>query len=219
MPEITSRDPGLKPELLNNRIVSCLDPTSRQILSKEGGLLQQKFFVNERTSFTFFLSGCITLFTVMAVVQPVRAATGGGNWFRPAGVSESVQSNLTAEEAAMLQMINGERVRDGLNKLKPDSQLTGLAREKSRDMVSANYFGHMSPKFGTVYDQLQQSGIVYRTVAENLVGAPGYRRAHASIMNSPAHRSNVLNPSFTRIGIGIIKGGPYGKMVTQILID
>lgn len=181
--------------------------------------MQQKVLLNTRTCFTFFLSGWLILLGVGAVAQPARAATDGGHWFRTTGVSEPAEADLTAEEAAMLQLINGERVRNGLAKLKPDPRLTGLAREKSRDMVSANYFGHISQKLGTVYDQLQQKGIVYRTVAENLVGAHGYRRAHESIMSSPAHRSNVLNPSFTRIGIGIVKGGPYGKMVTQILID
>ena len=32
----------------------------------------------------------------------------------------------------------------------------------------------------------------------------------------PHHRANILNPSYSEIGIGIINGGPYGKMITQL---
>ncbi|HLN60492.1 MAG TPA: CAP domain-containing protein [Symbiobacteriaceae bacterium] len=37
-------------------------------------------------------------------------------------------------------------------------------------------------------------------------------------MNSPGHRANILKPEFTKIGIGIVSGGPYGLMVTQQFI-
>jgi uncharacterized protein YkwD len=37
-------------------------------------------------------------------------------------------------------------------------------------------------------------------------------------MQSAGHRKNILNPSFTHIGIGIVKGGPYGTMFTQMFI-
>ena len=53
---------------------------------------------------------------------------------------------------------------------------------------------------------------------ENLAGAPTVERAHSGLMNSPGHRANILNPNFTHVGIGIVDGGPYGKMYTQTFI-
>lgn len=166
-----------------------------------------------RPGFRLSITGLITLISVFITFQPVWATTGSQLSCLAA------PGNLTPEESAMLQMVNSARKQAGLEKLQFDPDLARLARAKSRDMVANNYFGHRSPQLGTIYDQLQQTGIVYRIVAENLAGAPGYRRAQLSIMKSPAHRSNVLNPSFTRIGIGIVQGGPYGKMVTQIFTD
>jgi uncharacterized protein YkwD len=37
-------------------------------------------------------------------------------------------------------------------------------------------------------------------------------------MDSPGHRENILRPEFTRIGIGVISAGAYGRMVTQLFI-
>jgi uncharacterized protein YkwD len=37
-------------------------------------------------------------------------------------------------------------------------------------------------------------------------------------MLSDGHRRNILNPAFDHVGIGIIEGGPYGIMFTQMFI-
>ncbi|TCL60290.1 uncharacterized protein YkwD [Hydrogenispora ethanolica] len=128
-------------------------------------------------------------------------------------------SVLTREEQELVLLINQERSHTGLPELEIDPILVKLAQAKSRDMVSENYFGHISERLGTVYDQLKRAGYVYQAVAENLTGAPNYRKAHARLMSSSSHRGNLLNPRFTRIGVGIVKGGPFGEMITEILVD
>lgn len=65
---------------------------------------------------------------------------------------------------------------------------------------------------------MKAEGISYKTAGENLAGAPSVDHAHTSLMNSAGHRRNILNPAFTHIGIGIINGGPYGMMFTQMFI-
>jgi uncharacterized protein YkwD len=94
-------------------------------------------------------------------------------------------------------------------------RLVETARAKSRDLIEENYFGHISPKLGSPFEQMQRAGISYRYAGENLAGAPTVDRAHAALMKSPGHRANILSPHFTRIGVGIVDGGPYGKMFTQ----
>ncbi|HOJ78441.1 MAG TPA: CAP domain-containing protein [Bacillota bacterium] len=125
---------------------------------------------------------------------------------------------LTPEEEVMVKLINQERMEAGLEKLELDVTLIELARCKSTDMVRYNYFGHCSERLGTIYQQLESEKIIYDVVAQNLVGAPNCIKAFQRLMRSPVHRSNILNPNVKKLGIGIIKGGPYGKMITQIFL-
>lgn len=127
--------------------------------------------------------------------------------------------NLTREEARMFELINQERAKAGLSQLEVDPTLTKLARDKSLDMVGHNYFGHYSERFGTIHDQMKAENISYNNAAENLAGGPDLTKTLCRLLASPAHRSNILNPKFKRIGIGIVKGSPYGKMITQIFVD
>lgn len=131
----------------------------------------------------------------------------------------SREIKLTPEEARIFELINQERAKAGLPQLKIDSVLTELAREKSWDMVSHNYFGHYSERLGTIHDQLKLKAVPYCKAAENLAGGPNLSKTFRRLLASPAHRSNLLNPNFKRIGIGIAKGSAYGKMMTQVFVD
>lgn len=130
----------------------------------------------------------------------------------PAGLAYQ----LNSEESAMLAMVNRERVKAGLYVLSLDPALTRLARSKAQDMVDLNYFRHTSPTYGSAFDMMGAAGISFRTAGENLAKAPSAERAFSALMNSPGHRANILNPSFTSIGIGMIEGGPYRKIFVQL---
>ncbi|MDI3522493.1 MAG: hypothetical protein PWP43_675 [Bacillota bacterium] len=127
----------------------------------------------------------------------------------------ALRTGLTVDEARMVELVNQERAKAGLKPLAVDMRLVETARAKSRDLIEENYFGHISPKLGSPFEQMQRAGISYRYAGENLAGAPTVDRAHAALMKSPGHRANILSPHFTRIGVGIVDGGPYGKMFTQ----
>jgi uncharacterized protein YkwD len=181
----------------------------------------RKFFY-PKTLLIFGWAALLAVTGMVFEVKPVEAATGHNDWSEWAAADHTGATGndcLTAEEIAMFRIINRSRTQKGLPQLELDPKLTAVARTKSRDMVDYHYFGHLSGRLGSVYDQLERDGIVYRIVGENLVGAPGYRRAQQSIMNSPAHRGNVLNANFTKIGVGIAAGGAYRKIFTQIFVD
>ncbi|MBE3519272.1 MAG: hypothetical protein IMW97_03095 [Firmicutes bacterium] len=125
---------------------------------------------------------------------------------------------LAPEEAEMLELVNAERTKRGLKPLTVDFRLVELARKKSQDMIDKNYFGHYSPTYGSPFDMMKSAGIEYRLAGENLAGAPDAATAHKALMNSEGHRRNILNPGFTKIGIGAAKGGPYGIVFTQMFI-
>jgi uncharacterized YkwD family protein len=128
------------------------------------------------------------------------------------------ESILSADEQQMLNLVNQERKQSGLNELRIHEGLVKLARLKSKDMIDLGYFAHQSPTYGSPFDMMRNAGIAYSYVGENLAGAPTAARAHTSLMNSPGHRANILNPNYTHVGIGIVNGGNYGKMFTQMFI-
>lgn len=132
--------------------------------------------------------------------------------------SDTIRS-ITPEEEAMVKLLNQERAKAGLPELELDLVLVALARAKSDDMVTANYFGHLSEKLGTVYQQLAAIDYQYQAAVENLVTATNVFKAHELIMQSQLHRSNVLNENYQKVGVGISKGADCGKMITQIFVD
>lgn len=127
-------------------------------------------------------------------------------------------AGLTAEEQRMLSLVNAERAKTGLSPLGANLKLTEVARLKARDMIAKNYFSHTSPTYGSPFDMMKRFGITYRYAGENLAGAPLVDTAHTNLMNSPGHRANILNANYNEVGIGIISGGPYGKMFVQMFI-
>jgi uncharacterized YkwD family protein len=127
-------------------------------------------------------------------------------------------AKLTPNEEEMLRLLNGERVKKGLNPLKVDMEITKVARLKSQDMIDNSYFSHNSPTYGSPFDMMKQYGVKYIYAGENLAGNPSIANAHESLMNSQGHRENILNSNFTHIGIGVKEGGQYGKMCTQMFV-
>lgn len=126
---------------------------------------------------------------------------------------------LTSEEAVALQLVNQARVEAGLPPLIADPVLTDLARKKSHDMVVNKYFSHDSPTYGTAYQMEVAAGIRAPVMgAENIAKARNARYAHAMFMSSQGHRTNILNPRHTHVGIGIVANGAYGIAETQMFI-
>ncbi|AEF93485.1 SCP-like extracellular [Desulfotomaculum nigrificans CO-1-SRB] len=56
--------------------------------------------------------------------------------------TQTIGNVNTADEQAMLNLINKERVANGLQPLTADAKLTEVARLKAKDMIANNYFGH-----------------------------------------------------------------------------
>lgn len=118
-------------------------------------------------------------------------------------------------ETNMLRLVNSERIKAGLNILKPDPELTKVARIHSVDMFQRGYFSHVSPDDKGPFDRMRDHGVKFTNAGENLALAPTLDIAHNGLMHSPGHRANILRPEFGRLGIGIVDGGKYGLMISQ----
>lgn len=121
-------------------------------------------------------------------------------------------------ESAMVDLVNTERAKVGLEALKVDSELTRLARLKSADIVKLNYFSHTSPTYGSPFEMMRAAGVPYSYAGENLAAASSLELALDGLMQSTGHRDNILRREFTHIGIGVVEGGPYGYVFTQMFV-
>ncbi|MBO5338233.1 MAG: SafA/ExsA family spore coat assembly protein [Clostridia bacterium] len=121
-----------------------------------------------------------------------------------------MDSTVQAYENEVVRLVNIERDKQGLKPLVSDWQLSRVARYKSQDMQDNGYFSHNSPTYGSPFDMMKSFGISYRTAGENI--ARGQRTPKEVVnawMNSSGHRANILNSSFTKIGVGYAKDGNY----------
>lgn len=128
-------------------------------------------------------------------------------------------TQFTADETAensMIVLVNKERTSRGLNTLIFDSKLREPARNHSMDMFKKGYFSHYSPEGDSVVERAAKYQIDYMIIGENLAYAPSLQLAHQGLMNSPGHRANILSPDFRKIGVGVMNGGVYGFMFTQV---
>jgi uncharacterized protein YkwD/uncharacterized membrane protein required for colicin V production len=118
-------------------------------------------------------------------------------------------------ETQMLALVNEERTKRGLPPVKADPEMTRVARAHSVDMFARGYFSHYTPERKDPFDRMRSANVKFLTAGENLALGRTLKICHEGLMNSPGHRANILNPSFGRLGIGIMDGGIYGLMISQ----
>ena len=119
-------------------------------------------------------------------------------------------NTVSSFEQQVVDLVNQARKQNGLNPLTLNTKLSDIARMKSQDMLDKGYFDHNSPTYGTPFQMMTNNGISYRTAGENI--AMGYTTPQAVMnawMNSSGHRANILNSSFTQIGVGYVANGNY----------
>lgn len=121
-------------------------------------------------------------------------------------------------ELQMLNLINQERAKAGVAPLVFNDKLNTSSETHSQWMLGADVFSHTGRNGSTptarIQDadyKLQGSWLTGENIAfQSLRGAPGLADdvidLHRSLMNSPGHRANILNPNFKEIGVGLEEG-------------
>jgi uncharacterized protein YkwD len=125
-----------------------------------------------------------------------------------------------AAEDRLLQRINSARTNVGVSPLRMDPVLQEAARRHSRDMYERHYFSHKTPDGKSPYDRLLEARFHFVAAGENIAFAADAEQAWDSLIHSPDHRANIVNPDFRCVGIGAYKGlGGYEEMFTQDFAD
>lgn len=115
----------------------------------------------------------------------------------------------TSATARVLTLVNQARATAGCQPLAEDKRLDKAAQGHSDDMATRSYFSHTSQDGRTFVDREEQAGYP-SPGGENI--AEGYTSADAVMdgwMHSDGHRRNILDCSFTTIGIGVTTKGWY----------
>ncbi|WP_244209190.1 CAP domain-containing protein [Paenibacillus ferrarius] len=103
--------------------------------------------------------------------------------------------------------MNQERTKAGLNSISLNSSLSKVAMAKAQDMYNNNYFDHQSPTYGSPFDMMTAFGVTYNSAGENIAkGQTSPTEVMNQWMSSPGHRANILNSSYTQIGIAYYNG-------------
>ena len=120
------------------------------------------------------------------------------------GGSASAAARLETVAQRLAEVTNIERVRQGLAPLKVNDRLSIAAAAHAKDMARRGYFEHVGPGGKGFRERLELFGYLdWRSVAENIAaGLHTPSGAVTSWLNSPTHRANLLNASFSEIGVG-----------------
>ena len=126
------------------------------------------------------LAVAVTGFTGVLAAAPAQASTG-------------------SDEAGFVARINAARESVGRPRYTVSSDLTAVARRWAETMASSGTLRH-NPNLATQVTN-------WRFVGENVGVGYDVPGLHQAFMNSPMHRSNILDSDFSQVGIGVAYGG------------
>ncbi|MEI6792657.1 MAG: CAP domain-containing protein [Actinomycetes bacterium] len=152
--------------------------------------------------------------SLLALAAPVESAVADC-------LNQHTVPRFTGDEQAQvaaLCLVNADRAAAGARPLRMNPQLEREADDYAQRLVNQQFFSHIDPLGGTLYQRTRASNYLLGAdlwlIGENIgwgvstVGTPVH--IVESWMSSPGHRKNMLNPSFRDIGIGLTPGTPAG---------
>ncbi len=155
-------------------------------------------------------------------IKPIYPGTSSSNVNQNTNSNSTSNTNsssdLSNDEKEVFNLINTQRINNGLPTLKISNEVQKVARVKAQDMVDKNYFSHTSPTYGSPFDMLKSFKVSYNSAGENIAGNSSNSGAVNAWMNSPGHKANILNSSFNYTGIGVVSSPRYGKIFVQMFI-
>lgn len=135
--------------------------------------------------------------------------------------------SLPESRAFALQLVNRDRMLNGLLPLVEDPLLSQAAQRHAQDMLERHYFDHVSPEGTNVRDRFVAVGGSPRVqIGENILQSDEQALAltygkveefQRGWMYSNGHRANILTPEYTKFGYGIVMGTGAKTYAVQML--
>jgi uncharacterized protein YkwD len=125
--------------------------------------------------------------------------------------------NLPLIRAAVLCLVNTERAENGRSPLAPNAQLEEAAESHGQEMISLDYFDHVSPSGLTPVGRIRDAGYIPNSevgyvIGENLAWGTLTLATPQAILSawiaSPGHLANILEGTYLDTGISVVPEVP-----------
>ncbi|MBF5029566.1 MULTISPECIES: CAP domain-containing protein [unclassified Micromonospora] len=146
---------------------------------------------------------------------PGGGSSSGGSSGGSTSTKATATTGLSTELQKVVTIVNQERAKAGCKALTVNAKLNLAAQRHSQDQADHQKMDHTGSDGSQPWDRVKAAGYSYRMVGENV--AWNYQTPAAVMegwMNSEGHRKNILNCSYTQIGVGVARSnGPYWTQV------
>ena len=138
------------------------------------------------------------------------------------GEADSNASKYTGYYQEVLRLVNEIRAAAGVAPLTLDTTLCKAASMRALEMDYSNQMSHTRPSGKDCFSVLDFYGASFGTCGENI--AAGQTSAASVVKgwkNSPSHYQNMINASFTKLGVGYSATGvgDYGHYWCQLFTN
>ena|SRR6202142_105479 len=111
-------------------------------------------------------------------------------------------------ERALFDLTNQARAQAGMAPLQLDDGLVQAARAHATEMASQQQLSHQFAGEPSLAQRLAANSTLHLDRAgENVAYAGSADQAQQSLMHSPPHRENLLNPAYNVAGFGVVRVG------------
>jgi len=149
-----------------------------------------------------------TLLLAIVVVAPFAPA---------ASANDTTSLTIDAAEAELVRLMNESRASAGLPAVSVDGRVAAVARARSVDMATKNYFSHTQPDGRKVFDLLTAAGIAWASAGEILAWNQWPTLADSAVaarnawLDSSSHRAVLLGTGYNAVGVGAAVNSATGK--------
>ncbi len=171
-------------------------------------------------------SVCVPAFLVLGACQLPLGRAGPVVLPESVPPSTSTSADIAALEQATIDAVNRTRARQDARALRRNDAMMQAAREHARELANRHELDHASKQQGreTFAQRLAAAGAPNWTLAgENLIQLPFTSRdiadeAVAGWLGSASHRAQMLEPSYTDTGVGIVRDDHGDWFIVQLFI-
>ncbi|HEU0266277.1 MAG TPA: CAP domain-containing protein [Candidatus Saccharimonadaceae bacterium] len=154
------------------------------------------------------------LFIVVALALGIPALTNQFSTGSVLGAADSVTPN------AIFADTNSVRQAHGLAALTASQQLSTAANDKAHDMITHDYWAHVSPTGVTPWHWFDVVGYDYSAAGENLAkNFDTSAGVMSAWMASPEHRANILDSRYTNVGIAVVHGVENDQPIELVVAE
>jgi uncharacterized protein YkwD len=210
---------------LNNRVVSSAAEADRILAATPSGQLKSVFV--KQTSQQLNCYNQSIGYTNNAPSEG-SISQGGGMVAKRDSTFEKIQTSVPVQtlESYMCEIVNADRAANGVGRVSLSASLSAVARAHAEDMIARRFFDHVNPSGMDPRQRAVAAGINV-AVAENIAQKSGPMSPQQKVagcqkmmMDEPKndphnHRGNILNPSWTCVGIGCAYAPGGGVFVAQ----